>query len=201
MKRVLKWLIILAVIGGGVAVATPKIREEMKKRNAPKFTTRKVKRGDLKWQIQTSGTVQPVLKVQIGSFVSGPIKEIHADFNQQVEEGELLAMVDQRIYRAALLRDEAALAIAEAEVKRVQANLQQAINDERRSKQLRKINPDYISDTEMDQYRYARQALEAQKLVAEESIKQAEGRLNDSQANLDFTSIRAYGWRDHRPQN
>ena len=101
----------------------------------------------------------------------------------------MLAKVDPRLYKAAVLRDRAALATTKAEVKRVVANLQQAKNDERRAKELYEINADYISDSEMDQYRFAREALEAQVTVAEESIKQADARLTDSATNLEYTDI------------
>jgi HlyD family secretion protein len=191
MKRLLKWLVVLGILSGIVAAATPPIRGYLKQRNAPKFRVAKVKRGDLKWEVEATGKVEPVLKVTIGSFVSGPIVEIFADFNQKVEKGELLAKVDPRIYKAAVARDQAVLATAQAEVLRVQANLQQAINDEKRARDLLEINPDYISDTEMDQFRYARQALDAQLAVAEQTVKQAEASLRNSEANLAYTDITA----------
>ncbi len=159
------------------------------KRSAPKFRTQKVTRGEIVWDVRTSGTIEPVLKVTIGTFVSGPIIEINADFNDVVKKGMLLAKVDPRIYQAAVSRDEAALAISRAEVMRVKANLQQAMNDERRATELNDVNADYISASEMDQFRFARQALEAQLDVAKESIKQAAARLADSAANLDYTRI------------
>ena len=189
MKKLLIWVLILLTIGGVAAAAAPKVREYLKKRNAPKFRTAKVTRGSIRWEVRTTGTVEPVLKVQIGSFVSGPITEIHADYNQVVEEGQLLAKVDPRLYKAAVLRDTAALATSQAELKRVQANLQQAINDQRRAQELRDMNEEYISDSEMDQFRFAKEALEAQRDVAKESIRQARARLQDSQTNLDYTDI------------
>jgi HlyD family secretion protein len=189
MRRLLKWILILAVLGGAAAFAVPKLRAYSQKRNQPKFRTAKVTKGDLTWDVRTTGKIEPVLKIQIGSFVSGPITEIHADSNDIVEKGQLLAQVDPRLYRAAVLRDKAALATTEAEVKRVEANLQQAMNDERRAMELNDINPYYISDSEMDQYRFAKEALEAQLSVAKESIKQAAALLTNSETNLEYTNI------------
>ncbi len=108
-----------------------------------------------------------MLSVKIGSFVSGPIEKLHVDFNQEVKKGDLLAEIDPRIYDAAVARDEAALATRIADVERVKAELQKAINDEKRSIALKAENPDFISQAEMDQYRFARQGLEAQLQVAE----------------------------------
>jgi HlyD family secretion protein len=191
MKRTLKWLLILGILAGGVAAAVPPVRSYWRERNRPKFVTEKVRRGSLSWEVLTTGKVEPVQKVTIGAFVSGPIVELRANFNQWVEKDELLAKVDPRIYQAAVHQNEAVLATARAEVQRVAANLQQAKNDEQRAKKLRQINAEYISDTEMDQFRFARQALEAQLIVAEQSVAQAEASLQNSQANLKYTDILA----------
>jgi HlyD family secretion protein len=189
MRRWIIGLILLALIGVGGAIGVPKAQSYWKERNRPKFRVSKVTRGPVAWEVRTSGTVQPVLRVSIGSFVSGPVSELHANFNDFVKKGQILAKIDPRIYSAAVRRDEAALAVANADVLRVLANLQLSRNDERRSQKLRDINPEYISDTEMDQFRYAREALEAQLEIAKESAKQAQGRLDDSKANLQYTEI------------
>ena len=191
MKRLLKWLVILLILGVILGVGGSQIAKYFEKRNQPEFLTAEVKRGDIRQEVRTTGTVEPVLKVHIGSFVSGPILELHVDFNDHVEKGQLLAKVDPRIYRAAVLRDEAALATAEAEIDRVKASLQQAINDEHRAQQLQEYNSDYIAQAEMDQFKFARMSLEAQLRVAIQSVKQAEARLKDSQASLAYTDITA----------
>lgn len=191
MKRWIFWGLAFLVLATGGAFAVPKARAYWQERNRPKFLTSKVTRDSIVWEVKTTGTIQPVVKVSIGTFVSGPIIETHIDFNDKVEKGDLLAKIDPRIYAAAVRRDEAALATAKAEVLRVKANLQQAKNDERRSMQLKAMNADYVSDTEMDQFRFARMALEAQALIASESVNQAQGRLDDSNANLAYTVIKA----------
>ena len=127
--------------------------------------------------------------VKIGSFVSGPIESIFVDFNAEVKQGDLMAKIDPRIYDAAVARDRAALANQKATVEQTQAQLQQAINDENRSKLLRAENKDYISDTEMDQFKYKRQALEASLMVAQTAVDQANALLSTSSANLNYTEI------------
>ncbi|HEY6565280.1 MAG TPA: efflux RND transporter periplasmic adaptor subunit [Pirellulaceae bacterium] len=189
MKRLLGWLLVLLVLGGIVALVTPRARAYWKERNRPKFRTEKVLRGPIRWEVRTTGTVQPVRKVTIGAFVSGPIKKLNADFNQWVEKGELLVEIDPTLYVAAMQQSKAALATAQAEVKRVEATLQQARNDQRRALELYKINPDYISDSEMDQFKFAREALEAQLIVAQQSVEQSRGSLENSKANLNYATI------------
>src|SRR5205814_10062164 len=77
-----------------------------------------------------------------------------------------------------------------ADVDRVKALLQQAVNDERRAEALRAHNKEFVSDTEIDQFRFNRQSLAAQLTVAEASVKQAEASLDNSRVPLDYTEIR-----------
>lgn len=190
MKRFIWLIIVLLLVAAGVFGGT-KLRAYWKKRTEPKFKFAKVTRGDIVFEVLATGTVDPILKVEIGSFVSGPIVELHVDFNQQVNEGDLLAKVDPRRYKAAAMRDAAALQTARCRVLQIQTDLQRAMNDEQRAERLREINEDYVSDTEMDQFKFARQGLEAELLVAEQSVKQAEAQLNDSELNLGYTDILA----------
>ncbi len=171
-------------VGGGGACG-----KWLAERNRPRFRTAKLEMGDLRLSVNASGEVNPVLSVKIGSFVSGPIEKLHVDFNSEVKKDQLLAEIDPRIYQAAVLRDEAALLTREAEVKRVEAELQRARNDEQRSISLRKENADFISQTEMDQYCFARMGLEAQLQVAQAGVKQADASLQTSKANVDYTKI------------
>ena len=190
MKRILLLIFVVLLVVAGV-FAGPKAKQHFEKRNKPKYTTVKVSRGDIIDEVLATGTIDPVLKVDIGSFVSGPIVEIKVDFNEKVTEGQLLARVDPRRFRIAKLRDEATLNTARARVLQTRTELQRAINDERRAMRLRDINEDYLADTEMDQFKFARQSLEAQLVVAEENVKQAEAQLSDSKLNLIYTDILA----------
>ena len=179
-------LLLAGLIGGGI-----KAKQDWDKKKKPDFRVAKVTRGAIVHEVKTSGTVEPILKITIGSFVSGPILDTYVDFFDQVEKDQLLARVDPRIWQAAKSRDEASLATTQAELQRVKANLQQACNNESRARKLLAINEDYISETEMDQLIFARKALDAQMSVAEQSIKQAQARLDESELNLEYTNIKA----------
>ncbi|NLY00386.1 MAG: efflux RND transporter periplasmic adaptor subunit [Rhodopirellula sp.] len=191
MKTFLKLLAVLGVLAGGVYAAVPYAKAYWKARNAPKYRFAEVAKGEIVSVVNATGTVKPVLQVQIGSFVSGPIEALFVDYNSEVHEGDLLAKIDPRIYEAAVARDEASLAIRKAEIARVTAQLQQAINDEQRAMGLRAENEKYISQAEIDKYKFARVALEAELTVAEAGVKQAEASLDNSRANLDYTEIRS----------
>ena len=131
----------------------------------------------------------------------------------------MLAEIDPRLYDAAVKRDTASvkrdkaslkhdtatLNTRKAEVQRISALLEQARREEKRAVALRNDNQGYISQSELDQYVYSVQSLEAQRVAAEAaveqavasleqakaSIEQAEANLANSKQNLDYTKIRA----------
>ncbi len=186
-----KTVLFLCLLIAGTAAAYQPAVKYWKERNRPTFRTKKVTKGDIVSTVNATGTVEPVLSVHIGSFVSGPITHLYVNYNDEVKKGDLLAEIDPRIYKASVERDQAGLATRKAELYRVKARLQNAINDEKRALGLKSDNPDFISGTEMDQYKFARMALEAELAVAEASIKQAEATLNNSLANLGYTKIKS----------
>jgi len=179
-------LLALVVIGG---VSYKSLADVWKKRSLPNWREAEVSRGDIVYVVNSTGTVKPVLSVSVGAVVSGPILKLHADFNDEVKEGDLLAKIDPRLFAANVARDQAVLDTRKAEVKRVEALLQQARNDDARAKQLRAENKDYISQSEMDQFKFSVLSFEAQLDVAKCSVEQAEGSLKNSQANLEYTEI------------
>ncbi|HRX78852.1 MAG TPA: efflux RND transporter periplasmic adaptor subunit [Pirellulaceae bacterium] len=191
MKARYKILLVLLLVGGACAAAYQPAADYWKKRNQPTWKQLETKKGTIIAVVNSTGTVKPVLSVQIGSFVSGPIKDLFVDFNQEVEKGELLATIDARIYEAAVARDRAFLATSRAEVDRAEAQLQQAVNNEVRALSLQEENEDFISDQELDQLKFNRIALEAAVEVAKASIDQAQANLDNSLANLGYTEIRS----------
>jgi HlyD family secretion protein len=182
---------VLGVLAAGAVAGYSPVQQYWKEKHRTLYQEEEVSPGRIIFEVNSTGTVQPVLSVHIGSFASGPIDELHVEFNQQVKKGDLLARIDPRLYQSNVLRDEAALITRKADVDRVKALLQQAVNDERRSQALRANNKDYVSDTEMDQFRCNRMSLEAQLKLAEAAVKQADASLDNSKANLAYTEIRA----------
>ena len=191
MRFLLKVGLALLILGGLGAAGYFGATKFLMRSGKVNFRTAEVDKGDITHARDVNGTVQPILRVQVGTFVSGPIKELspEADFNKKVKKDQILARIDPRIYEAAVARDKANLAAAEADVTRVSALLQQAKNDELRAEKLRAVNEDYLADTVMDKYKFNRMSLEAQLEVAKASIQQALAALSNSEANLDYTKI------------
>jgi HlyD family secretion protein len=191
MKRLIRWLVILGVLGGvGWAIAAP-VAGWLRERSRVTYREAVVTRGRIVAVVNSTGNVKPVRSVSVGAFVSGPVVEICVDFNDEVKKEQVLAKIDPKIYEAAVAGSRAALATRRAEVKRTKANLQQACNNEKRALTLQAQNKNFISDQEMDQFKYAKLSLDADLLVAETSVEQAQAALEKAEADLAYTIIRS----------
>jgi HlyD family secretion protein len=190
LARALWLLAALAVIASGVVGYRPAL-EYYRARNRPAFQTAAVSRGQIVAVINSTGTVRPVLQVTVGSFVSGPILELSAEFNDQVERNQVLAKIDPRIYEAAVARDRANLAVRNADVQRIMAELQRARNEEERGQRLVRETAGFLSEAEMDLLMFARIGLEAQLRIAEAGVEEAQANLETSMANLEYCNIRS----------
>ena len=185
----LKSLIAIVVVAGlGAAVYRP-VTDYFSQRNRTQWRTAEVSRGRIVADVKSTGTIQPVLKVSIGSVVSGPITELHADFNQVVKKGDLLALIDPLLYQANVDQNKAMLKTREADVERAKALLQQAERDEQRAIALREENENFISGKEMDALHFGRLSLDAQLKLAEAAVDQARGALENAETNLGYTKI------------
>jgi HlyD family secretion protein len=185
----LKLLVVLAVLITGGWLGYSPAKNYWQERNRPQWETAEVVRGDAKRLITSTGKIEPVLKVSVGAFVSGPIVELHVDFNDDVVKGQLLAKVDPLLYQAAVDRDRASLVTRQAEVNRVQAQLELAKNNLQRGEKLRQKNQRYLSDREMDALTAEYDALRATLQVAKATVEQAQAQLDNSQTNLDYCDI------------
>src|SRR6185437_12298287 len=80
------------------------------------YVTAPVTRGPIVRSVIATGTVNPVTTVQVGSYVSGPIQAIYADFNSPVKAGQLIAKIDPRPFQVKVAESQAALANAKAQL-------------------------------------------------------------------------------------
>jgi len=191
MKFPVKTVAALLILGTGGAIAYPRVQAWWKARNKPSFRTAEAVRGEIVAVVNSTGNVQPVLRVQVGTVVSGPIKKLHVGYNDEVQEDQLMVEIDPRIYDAAVARDQAMLATRKAEVERCTALCEQAAHDEQRAIALREENEDYLSGTEMDQFKYSHLAAKAQLAVANAAVEQADANLKNSLTNLEYTKIKS----------
>ena len=97
--------------------------------STPKFRTAKIERGPLTATVSATGTLNAVVTVQVGSQVSGQIKELFADFNSQVKRNQLVARIDPEIFQARVAQAKAQLDAAKATVLNQRAAVEKARAD------------------------------------------------------------------------
>lgn len=96
----------------------------MKSRSArAKYLTAPVQTGDITAVVQATGTINPLTTVPVGSYVSGTVKYIFADFNSRVHAGQVLAQLDPAILEAQVMQARGNLANAQANEKNLLASI------------------------------------------------------------------------------
>lgn len=88
------------------------------------YMTGKVGRGNITAIVQSTGTINPLTTAPVGSYVSGNVKYIFADFNTHVQAGQVLAQIDPAMYEAQVMTAQGNLASAKANLKNLNASLQ-----------------------------------------------------------------------------
>src|SRR5438105_2167983 len=92
----------------------------------PGYQTRIVSRGELLEVVTASGQLDPVVKVEVGSQISGNIQKILVEFNSLVKQGQVIAQLDAASYQAAFLQAEGNLANAKAALELAQLYAERA---------------------------------------------------------------------------
>lgn len=135
----------------------------------------KVERGSIESLVSSTGVLNPVITVQVGSQVSGTISRIFADFNHKVKKGDLIALIDTT-FLSASVRD------AQSSLDKSQAQYNQAQRDLDRIKVMVQKNLAAQTDLETAQYNYA---------VARAGVKSAQASLDRARINLKYAKITA----------
>jgi len=155
----------------------------------PTYKTAPVKRGIVVSTVSATGTLEPLLKVVVGSQVSGTVMRWYADFNQRVEQDFVLAELDQDRYKAQLAQRTAAVAVAQARVEEAQAKLATATLDrDRIEKAFERLA---ASDFELQSARANEVALLAQLHAAEAQLHADQADASMAAVDLSKTIIRS----------
>jgi HlyD family secretion protein len=185
MKKAILSLIVLAVIGGGVYgyffYGTANV--------APNVMTATVTRGDIAQTVGSTGTLQAVTTVQVGTQVSGIVQELYADFNSLVRKGQVIARLDPSTIETQIQQAEANLVRVRADLERGQVSLEDSRNKLRRAEELFARN--LIPATELEAAQVAVRSAEASLKSSEASVGQNEASLNQQRVNLGYTVITA----------
>jgi len=179
-----KWIIGLAAIAAiGGAIAWWSLGDE-----APiRYVTQPAARGAVVRTVSATGTVNPVMTIIVGSYVSGVIQQLSCDFNTKVVQGQVCAKIDPRPYQSMVNQDTAGLANAKAQLGKDTANLAYAkVTAERYATLLRQDSASRdAADNAKNAYAQALAQIELDQAV----VAQRQAELDAAQVNLGYTNI------------
>jgi HlyD family secretion protein len=198
-RRPRTWMFAAAVVVMGLLVAAPLLRRG----SSVQYLASKVERGEIRDVVESTGIVNAVVNVQVGSQVSGTIAKLNADFNSRVHKGEVIALIDPQLFQGALLQATSDLENAKANVVAAKANLKkagaaliqtQADFDRARELAEKRVGTQQALDQAKANYDSAKAAVDA----AAASVAQANAQVSQKEAavavartNLNYTIIRS----------
>lgn len=139
----------------------------------PGLLTVEADRGDVVAFVRATGQLNSIRRIQVGSQISGNVSEIHADFNDRVRKGQLIALIDTSTY-------EANVALAEAELESARSVRELRSITRNRYSELRERG--HTTQSEMDR-------VEAELRQAESGVKIRESHLHKAKLDLDRCHI------------
>jgi len=176
-KKVIIGIVVLAVVAGAILGWTM-LRDQ--KNGLPKYRLEKLAKGDIEAVVTTSGTVNPITKVEVGSQVSGKIAKLYVDYNSQVKEGQILGELDLLQFESRVKQSDANYASSRAALEKTKVTLANLQRQYERSLSL--FEKDLISFEEKD-------TAEANYLGAKTDLQSAEARLQQAASQLDQSKI------------
>jgi len=137
------------------------------------YKTVKIEKGDMSLMVSSTGTLAAVTSVDVGSQVSGIIKNIYVDFNSSVKKGEVIAQIDPVSYKAKLDQADASLSKAKNDLESAKLTL---------DRDVELLSQNFIAQSEKD----AAQTAYKNALAA---LKQAQASYNLALADYNNTTI------------
>jgi HlyD family secretion protein len=153
----------------------------------PEYQTTPVERGNVVSKVSTSGSLQAVVTVDVGSQVSGRIQALYADFNSPVKKGERIAKIDPALFDASVIQGQANVQAAKANVTRLTVTAEDAERQAKRAEEV--FAQRLISETERDNAVATARAARAAVDQAAGQLAQARASLSQAETNLKYTDI------------
>ncbi|HEY3694544.1 efflux RND transporter periplasmic adaptor subunit [Phenylobacterium sp.] len=180
--RLVAGLVALAVAVAGVAAwqLRPK---------APKdpYRTAALEQGSVTRSVSASGSLEALVTVEVGSQISGQIRKVLVDFNDDVRKGQVLAELDPQTYQSRLAQGQADIAAGAAALRQAQAQAAAAEADYARKRTL--VGQGIYSPSTLDvakaAWLNAAAAIDAQRA----KIRQSRAALDSNRIDLSRTVI------------
>jgi HlyD family secretion protein len=186
MKKSLGIVLGLCVLVGG-AVGIRQWRKHAAANAAPRFETVAVDRGPITAKVTATGTLSALVTVQVGTQVSGRIKQIMVDFNSPVKKGQVIAKIEPSLFAAALESARANYLAAQGTVAKLEAQAENAKVQYDRAVAL--FDRKAIAQADLDTAKATMRAANGDVTAARGNAEQAKASLHQAQVNLDYTTI------------
>ncbi|MDH5715177.1 MAG: efflux RND transporter periplasmic adaptor subunit [Candidatus Aminicenantes bacterium] len=177
-KKTLSLFIILPFVVAAIAVGYTLLNN--RGASSVKYRTEPVARGDIQATVVTTGSLDAITTVEVGSQVSGRIAKLYADFNSQVKEGQVIAELEQSLFLTRVKQNEANYRSALAALEKSQVNERNAKKSLERAEEL--FQRGLVSPEE-------REKSEELYLSSQADVKANQARLEQAQAQLDTSSV------------
>jgi HlyD family secretion protein len=183
-KKIIIGIIILVVIVGIVLGFTVFNRT---KNDNVKYKKEAVDRGDIEALVVTTGSLNPVTIVDVGSQVSGRIAKLNADFNSKVSKGQIIAELDQSLFLTRVQQNKANYESAEASLEKSKVTLENMKKKYDRALDL--FKKDLISFEEKETAETQYYTAKADVQSSQARLEQAKSQLDSSKVDLEYTII------------
>lgn len=158
----------------------------------PEYVTEPLARGDLVASVSTTGTLEPLNQVDVGSELSGTVEKVLVDDNDVVTRGQVLAALDTSRLRDQVALSEAALAAAAANVQQAQATVRETTLKRDRLRRLWSGSQGgYPARTDVDAAEAAADRAIASEAAARAAQRQAQASDRTNRTNLGKATIRS----------
>lgn len=189
MSKRMKWSVVgVVVVGAGAFFAMTAARRGPK---PVEVRVEAVEARDLIASVTASGQVEPRTKVDVAADISGRIVRLSVKEGQRVQRGQFLLQIDPEQYEAAVQRAEAGLSSAKAQAAQARANYLQAQRAYQRNVEIRKTNPQLVSDADLEQSKTQMEVTEALLEAATHNVDQSTASVRDAKNSLAKTTILA----------
>lgn len=122
LKKLSKKRLILSIFVILFAIAYSLLGGKKVRLNPANFEMSKVTKGDLSYEVTATGTINPINTVTVGTQVSGIVEQVLADYNDDVKEGQVLALLDSSTLKENMEKSQANYELAQAKESKAKLN-------------------------------------------------------------------------------
>lgn len=177
-KKTLSLFIILPIAVAAIAVGYTLLNN--RGASAVKYRTEPVVKGDIQATVVATGSLNAITTVEVGSQVSGRIAKLNADFNSQVNKGQVIAELEQSLFITRVKQNEANYRSSLAALEKSKVNERNAKRNLERAEEL--FQKGLVSPEE-------REKTEELHLSSQADVKSNQARLEQAQAQLDTSQV------------